>query len=109
MGGNQRGGPKMEEKRRLVKGLVAHEDRDVEWQQHYRKMTEQTERIGNAIHSCSRARSELVSLQQAMAQLSPKPRRGRREGSRSSIGRTRTESSPCGRSRTGSSVCEASP
>lgn len=107
--GNQRGGLKMEEKRRLVKGLVAHEDRDDELQQHYRKMTEQTERIGNAIHSCSRARSELVSLQQAMVQLSPKTRRGkcRRGSTRSSLERTHTESSVRDRSRTGSSIGEA--
>jgi len=67
----KRGGLKMEEKRRLVRGLVSDEERDREWQQEYRKMNEQNERIGEAIHSCSNARSELVALQKAMVQLSP--------------------------------------
>merc|ERR1711924_32115 len=70
-----RGCLKMEEKRRLVRGLVSDEERDREWQHEYRKMNEQHERIGDAIHSCSRARSELVALQQAMAQLSPETHR----------------------------------
>jgi len=77
----QRGGLNMEAKRRLVKGLVAHEDRDIERLRHDRNMIEQKKRIGEAMHSCSRARSELVMLQQAMVSLSPKPKRCKRQAS----------------------------
>jgi len=66
-----RGNVSKEEKRRLVKGLVSDEDRDEDRLQEFRKMTEMQVRISDSIHSCSRARSELKALQQAMTQLSP--------------------------------------
>merc|ERR1719174_408719 len=67
-----RGGLKMEGKRRLVRGLVADEDRDEELFHDQCRLNEQKERIGNAINSCSKARADLVALQQAMKHLSPK-------------------------------------
>lgn len=71
----KRGCLKMEEKRRLVRGLVSDEERDRDRHLEYQKMNKQHERIGDAIHSCAQARSELVALQQAMVQLSPETHR----------------------------------
>lgn len=70
-----RGLLRMEEKRKLVRGLVADEDRFREWQHQHKRMTEQQERIGVAIHDCGKARSELVALQRAMTQLTPETHR----------------------------------
>lgn len=66
---------RMEEKRKLVRGLVADHDRLREWHHEQRKMTEQQERIGVAIHDCGKARSELIALQREMAQLAPETHR----------------------------------
>lgn len=66
-----RGNVSKEEKLRLVKGLVSDEDRDEDRLHEFRKMSEMSVRISDSIHSCSRARSELKALQQAMTQLSP--------------------------------------
>lgn len=73
-----RGCLKMEEKRRLVRGLVSNEERDKQRQYQNGQMSKQGERIGDAINKCARARSELSALRQAMVQLAPEPIRRHR-------------------------------